>query len=129
VVCLFSGGLDSLCGAIDLLAQGAQVCLVSHYEAGQAPDTQVQLARALAAHYGRNRILVRRLFLRPTPSSGLQERPLPTDREPSTRSRSLLFIGAGVAAAAAFGDQVLLVVPENGFIGINVPLTAAAMAA
>jgi hypothetical protein len=37
----------------------------------------------------------------------------------------LLFVAAGVAVASAIGDAVPLYVPENGFIGINVPLTAA----
>ena len=44
--------------------------------------------------------------------------------ETSTRARSLLFIGAGLTAAAAIGPDVPLVVPENGFIGLNVPLSA-----
>ena len=33
-VCLFSGGLDSLVGAIDLLAEGKRVALVSHHGLG-----------------------------------------------------------------------------------------------
>jgi hypothetical protein len=33
-VCLFSGGLDSFAGALDLLADGNRICLVGHYEGG-----------------------------------------------------------------------------------------------
>jgi len=124
-VCLFSAGLDSLCGAIELLEKGASVCLVSHYEGGITPSRQRELATALRHHYGRDRVRHRSLFLRPAPARAMQERPLPQAVENTTRSRSLLFIGAGLALATAIGPAVPLYVPENGFIGINVPLTSA----
>lgn len=124
-VCLFSGGLDSFAGAVDLLAQGKSVCLVAHYEGGQAPKTQEHLARALARTYGRDRVLFRHIFLRPAPPSSLQTRQLPEDRESTTRTRSILFLAAGLVVAAGYGPDVPLVIPENGFIGINVPLTRA----
>jgi 7-cyano-7-deazaguanine synthase in queuosine biosynthesis len=50
---------------------------------------------------------------------------LPPGREPSQRSRSLLFLAAGLAVAAGYGPDVPLYIPQNGFIGINVPLTGA----
>lgn len=125
VVCLFSGGLDSFAGAVGLLADGKRVCLVAHYEGGQAPKTQEHLARRLAAKYGRDRVVFRQLFLRPAPRSTLQARPLPEPRESSTRTRSILFLAAGLVVAAGYGPDVPLVIPENGFIGINVPLTEA----
>jgi 7-cyano-7-deazaguanine synthase in queuosine biosynthesis len=124
-VCLFSSGLDSLCGAIDLLEEGASVCLVSHYEGGLTPGRQRELATALRQHYGKDRVRHRSLFLRPAPPRALQARPLPRAVENTTRSRSLLFIAAGLAVASAMGSDVPLHVPENGFIGINVPLTPA----
>lgn len=124
-VCLFSGGLDSFAGALDLLADGKRVCLVGHYEGGQAPKIQVHLARRLAQRFGEDRVATRRIFLRPAPSNADQLRPLPETKESSTRSRSLLFLAAGLAAAAGYGPDVPLYIPENGFIGINVPLTAA----
>lgn len=124
-VCLFSGGLDSFAGAVDMLADGKRVCLVAHYEGGQAPETQKHLARRLAATYGRDRVVFRYLFLRPAPHSTLQQRPLPETRESSTRTRSILFLAAGLVVAAGYGPDVPLVIPENGFIGINVPLTEA----
>lgn len=124
-VCLFSGGLDSFAGAVELLAEGMRVCLVSHYEGGQAPERQTLLVRRLVTTYGRDSIVHRRLFLRPAPHSTLQERPLPEARETSTRTRSVLFFAAGLVVAAGYGSDVPLVVPENGFIGINVPLTEA----
>jgi 7-cyano-7-deazaguanine synthase in queuosine biosynthesis len=124
-VCLFSGGLDSFTGALDLLAQGKNVCLVGHYEGGQAPKAQVDLFGKLAHRYGGQHINLRHLFLRPAPRDALQLRQLPARRETSTRSRSLLFLAAGLAVAAGYGPEVPLYIPENGFIGINVPLTPA----
>lgn len=124
-VCLFSGGLDSFAGALDLLADGKTLCLVAHYEGGQAPKAQEHLARRLAQRFGQNRIVLRRLFLRPAPPAAGQTRPLPETRESSTRSRSLLFLAAGLVVAAGYGGEVPLFIPENGFIGINVPLTEA----
>ena len=124
-VCLFSGGLDSLAGAIHLLEEGLSVCLVGHYEVGLTPRRQWQLAKELTAHYGDGRVTLLQLFLRPAPARGLQERPLPSAGEKTTRARSLLFVAAGLAVASAIGDAVPLYMPENGFIGINVPLTAA----
>lgn len=126
VVCLFSGGLDSFAGAVDLLAAGHRVCLVAHYDGGQPPKVQQQLARRLAATFGRDRVVLRRLYLRPAPASNLQRRPLPAgEPERTTRTRSILFLAAGLAVASGYGPTTPLVIPENGFIGINVPLTRA----
>jgi len=124
-ICLFSGGLDSFTGAVDLLTEGKKICLIAHHEGGQASLAQRRLARQLAVRYGRDRVVFRSLFLRPAPRSPLQTRALPGTREPSKRTRSLLFLAAGLAAAAGYGPRVPLFIPENGFIGINVPLTGA----
>jgi 7-cyano-7-deazaguanine synthase in queuosine biosynthesis len=126
-VCLFSGGLDSLCGLIDLLEEdpARRLCLLSHHEGGQASTAQQLLLDELGEHYGAERICSRRLYLRPAPPNNQQARPLPRLRENTTRSRSLLFLSAALALAAAEGPSVPVYVPENGFIGINVPLTRA----
>lgn len=124
-VCLFSGGLDSFTGAVDLLADGKTICLVAHYEGGQAPKAQDDLAQQLVHQFGQDRVVLRRLFLRPASPAAGQTRSLPDVRESSTRSRSLLFLAAGLAVAAGYGPDVPLFIPENGFIGINVPLTEA----
>ena len=124
VVCLFSGGLDSLIGAIQLLEEGRVVRLVAHHETGVAPQRQRMLANRLAEHYGPPKVALSQVFLRPAPPREEQHAPLPSVIETSTRSRSLLFIAAGLTVAAAIGPDVPLVIPENGFIGLNVPLSA-----
>lgn len=126
-VCLFSGGLDSFAGAIDLLEDPARprVLLIGHYDSAHTPGPQQRLAEALRAAYGDARLRLLQIRVRPAPRSQAQAAPLPAGREPSTRSRSLLFIALGIAAAAAIGPGVPLYVPENGFIALNVPLIRA----
>lgn len=126
-VSLFSGGLDSLTGVIDLLEEDSnrRLCLISHNEGDQASTAQKALITALRDHYGEQRLEVRSLFLRPAPAAAGQARPLPDARETTTRARSMLFLTAGLALAASVGPDVPVYIPENGFIGINVPLTRA----
>ena len=45
------------------------------------------------------------------------------DPEPTLRSRSFLFLTLGLYAAYAQGPRVPLLMPENGFMAINIPLT------
>lgn len=123
---LFSGGLDSLAGIIDSLEDGGRLALVAHHDSSLSAATQHKLLAALREQYGEDRINFRELYLRPSGRRGGQMRPLPGGEiENTTRSRSFLFLTAGVAAANALGEGVTLRVPENGFIGINVPLTPA----
>lgn len=125
-VSLFSGGLDSLSGVIDSLEDGRRLALVAHHDSPLSAATQRKLLTALRGKYGDDRLSFRELYLRPSGPRGGQARPLPGDEiENTTRSRSFLFLTAGMAVANAFGEDVALRVPENGFIGINVPLTAA----
>ena len=111
-VVLFSGGLDSLVGAIDLLEQGHRLVLVSHYDFGQLASLQQGLAAALTAHYGSEK--VHHLGVR------LQ---FPEAPELTMRSRSLLYLALALATAAAFGAGTPVLVPENGWISriSNIP--------
>jgi hypothetical protein len=120
-VSLFSGGLDSLAGAIDLLEQGHNVILVGHYESNLLMPRQRALYERLRDTYGAERVLYRPFYLRPLGPQAAQARPLPTDREPTTRGRSFLFIAAASVVASAAG-LVAVQVPENGYIGLNIPL-------
>jgi len=120
-VSLFSGGLDSLAGAIDLLEAGGKVVLVGHYESNLLLPRQRALFERLRDAYGADRVLYRPFYLRPLGAQVAQTRPLPPDREPTTRSRSFLFIAAAAVTASAAGLTVVQV-PENGYIGLNIPL-------
>jgi 7-cyano-7-deazaguanine synthase in queuosine biosynthesis len=117
-VALFSGGLDSLVGAIDLLEQGRRLVLVSHYDFGQLASLQQGLAATLKTHYGPDQ--VHHLGIRVQ---------FPEAPELSLRSRSLLFLALGLATAAAFGDGTPLFMPENGWVSLNPPLTGSRLGA
>jgi len=104
--CLFSGGLDSLIGAIDLTAVGRRPFLVS-----QAAPKEGPVQRYLANQIG----LDHHRF-----EGHVTERAAPP-YEPSSRSRSVIFFAYGALAAARLGGE--LFVPENGLISINPPLT------
>ncbi len=116
-VSLFSGGLDSYIGAIDALAGGGQVVLVGHHAAGQGPTSTAQrhALAALRATYPAERTPFLRCWL--SPPKGLSRA-----SETTTRGRSILFLALGIAVASGLGRARLLV-PENGFISLNVPLT------
>jgi 7-cyano-7-deazaguanine synthase in queuosine biosynthesis len=125
-VTLFSGGLDSLAGAIELLEDGQTLILVGHHDSPFTDHIQTELFRQLAGQFAAGQATQRRLLLRPAPRNNRQARALPGGPgEITTRTRSLLFLSAGVAVADALGAGTTLYLPENGMIGVNVPLTAA----
>lgn len=113
IVCLLSGGMDSMIGAIDVMGEGLAPLLVSQMAKGDTKDQ-----RRFAEH-----IALGRLHLQ----LNHHARP-PHASERSQRARSMAFLGFGVLAATclrkhANGGRVELRVPENGFISQNVPLT------
>ena len=116
-ISLFSGGLDSLIGAIDLLEDGAAPLLVSHFGEGATSDAQGKLFMGLKKHF--NKSLFERLRVGMTFVDGLVEG---VGSENSTRGRSFLFFALGVFAGTGLGRSFILHVPENGFIALNVPL-------
>jgi 7-cyano-7-deazaguanine synthase in queuosine biosynthesis len=117
---LFSGGLDSLVGAIDALANGKRILLVGHHDSSLTESPQKTLSRALANAYPQQSLFVP---VRVRADGGVRAiYSLPTATESSTRSRSMMFVAIGLVAASALGPDVPLRMPENGFIALNVPL-------
>ena len=118
-VCLFSGGLDSLMGALGLLEEGRRVLLVGHYADGVASTAQRDLYRVLQRQYGTAVDLIQCSLSRsrrPAPRFSL-----PPKVEDSHRSRSFLFLTLGIAVARCAGIDEL-VLAENGQIALNPPL-------
>jgi hypothetical protein len=114
---LFSGGLDSLIGAIDALEAGRNPLFVSHAGEGATSDAQTTLYDALKAQYSSRGFDRLRLWMAfadgfVTGSAG----------ESTTRGRSFLFFALGVFAGTGLGRAFTLRCPENGLIAINVPL-------
>jgi 7-cyano-7-deazaguanine synthase in queuosine biosynthesis len=113
-VCLFSGGLDSFVGAIDLLADGHRLALVGHY--GHSQREQVAAYGALKPNY-EARMLPLWVFVVPPRVSKEQV------VESTMRARSVLFLALGTCIASALPEGTPLYIPENGLISLNVPLT------
>lgn len=116
-VCLFSGGLDSFIGAIDLLAAGQSPLLVSHYWDGITSTHQTYCAEALKRRFQGttfHHIRARVGFPTDIVETGAVEDTL--------RGRSFLFFALAAMAADAVGGDMVVQVPENGLISLNVPL-------
>ncbi|MET9562200.1 hypothetical protein [Streptomyces tauricus] len=113
-VMLLSGGLDSLCGAVDHLHDGIERIHLSHYDG----STAVRSAQNTASSWLQSQVS------HPLRHHSIKIRQNGTPSESTSRSRSLLFAAlAAATAAAASSPQVT--VPENGFTSINPPLTTA----
>jgi 7-cyano-7-deazaguanine synthase in queuosine biosynthesis len=119
-VVLLSGGADSAIGGLhsrSLLTSGQTHTLLSHYSHTMLAPIQRHVADEIArllpgpgqqhivAHLGRR-------------SQRIDGTTYPT--EPTSRSRSLLFLALGLAVASA--HAVPLWIPENGFASLNPPL-------
>lgn len=114
---LFSGGLDSLVGAIDALESGRTPLLISHAGEGATSDAQSNIFDALKAHYHANQFQRLRLWM-VFPDGFVQG----LSSEDTTRGRSFLFFALGVFAGTGLKGHFTLKVPENGLIAVNVPL-------
>lgn len=120
LVSLFSGGLDSLIGIIDKLGElkeNERILLVSHFDSkSPGPNgDQNKLYNHLMTEYSNKIYWVQsKLALSRKDTDGNR-----ITVENNYRSRSLFFIGLGCYLSPI--DE--LIIPENGTISINYPLT------
>lgn len=116
-VCLFSGGMDSFIGAIDLLENGTRPLLVGHTKSSDVKPYQDKCYAALASHY--QALIPQRIhaFVR------IPDKKLFGVEDHTERGRSFLFLTLGSICASALQPRSKLVVPENGMISLNIPLT------
>lgn len=115
---LFSGGLDSLIGAINLLESGATPLLISHAGDGPASSAQYACLAQLRDHYKKVPFDQFRATMS-FPDNLVQQT---GKSESTTRGRSFLFFALGILAGTGLGRDFTLIAPENGLIAINVPL-------
>jgi len=109
-ICLFSGGLDSLVGAIDLAEQTDNIILSSFYDGhGAILGKQNELFNYIK---GNKNIFLNQFALNRIKSN-----------EDTTRARSVLFLGWALYSAINL-NMSKIITPENGQISINLPLTA-----
>ncbi len=111
---MFSGGLDSFIGATDLLQEDEKdIIFVSHYGGGKGVrEYQDYLRKEFIKEYEINKNNFFSFFAAP-----------PGGIEDTMRTRSFMFFSHAIALASCFKGDVDLIVPENGFISINVPFT------
>lgn len=115
-VCLFSGGLDSFIGAIDLLEKGKRAIFVSHYKDASTKSQEICAAR-LSNQYGE----FSPHHVRANVSFDKNDLP-GLGTETTTRGRSFIFFALAALAADAIEGTTPIYVPENGLISLNVPL-------
>lgn len=115
-VCLFSGGLDSTIGAIDLQVQGKKTVLVSH---AYPKDRQKQ-----DGVYDKLKLINARFQVVANPR---KVKEIHADVQMRTRSFNFIAFGALIATALSrnhYSNKIIpLYIPENGLISINPPLT------
>jgi hypothetical protein len=109
-VTMFSGGLDSLAGAVETTAAGAKLVAVSHRPAPQINTRQKNLFRLLKQRYGAQALHV-----------PVWVNKHGFDEESTQRTRSFLFasLGATVAGVLQAGGIRFY---ENGIMSLNWPL-------
>lgn len=116
-VCLFSGGLDSTIGAIDLTKQGKKPVLVSHAYPKDR-EKQNNVYHQLGLDNAKFQLV----------ANPRKVKEIPVDVQMRTRSFNFIAFGALIATALSknhHNNQVIdLYIPENGLISINPPLTA-----
>jgi len=115
-VSLFSGGLDSFIGAIDALSSGNGLALVGHYQEALTKNMQTRVFSCLTEHFAPSQLNLLQFYICPPKA-------LTGEEESSSRSRSFLYLSLGILVASALPDDTRLMIPENGFISLNVPLT------
>jgi hypothetical protein len=116
-VSLFSGGMDSLIGALNELSQGSRPLFVSHAADGATSKAQENCLDGLERAYPKAEFAHFRVWLQI--KKGIVEG---VGSENTTRSRSFLFIAVAMLAGSGLRRPFQLRVPENGLIALNVPL-------
>ncbi len=113
IFCMLSGGLDSFIGAIDLLSSDKNVAFIGHYGGGKG----VKLYQDFV-----NKQLLERYNLEERQFFNFYAAPI-RGKEDSTRTRSFMFFSHAIVLASGVNKNTDLIIPENGLISLNVPLT------
>jgi len=112
-ICMLSGGLDSFIGAIDLLESLNNIAFVNHYGGGASSKKYIDKVHgALNKEYNKKNFKVFKFHAAPI-----------NGKEDTTRTRSFMFFAHAIAIATALNKNIDLIIPENGLISLNIPLT------
>lgn len=116
-ICMFSGGLDSFIGAIDLLEQSNSTVFINIHGGGNSYEKNFNEVRnVLSSQFNiTNNDCYFRTF-KASPRGKVED---------TTRARSFTFFTHAIALSTCFKNVKELIIPENGTISLNVPLTIA----
>ncbi|HRI46976.1 MAG TPA: 7-cyano-7-deazaguanine synthase [Ignavibacteria bacterium] len=123
-ISLFSGGLDSLVGAVDLLeslSSTKRLLLVSHFDSNSAgPNTDQRTLNSYLETIYKNKSdwIQAKVYLSHHDVDAEK-----IEIETSYRSRSILFIAIGSYLQNNVKNSNKLIIPENGTISLNYPMT------
>lgn len=111
--CMLSGGLDSFIGAIDLLTENKNIAFIGHYGGGKGVKPFQDKV---------NSLLIKKFSLHPQNFFNFYATPI-GGNEDTTRTRSFMFFMHAIILASCMKKEVILYIPENGLISLNIPLT------
>jgi hypothetical protein len=122
VIALFSGGLDSLCGAAYLAKTGAKPIFVTHSPPGR--KSSLSLLREVWKAFGREELgrdscVTFRLEIRERTHDGLRS----MFQEPTRRTRPFFFLSLACAVALQLGVTNVQMA-ENGAFALSLPVRA-----
>ncbi|PKU51479.1 Qat anti-phage system QueC-like protein QatC [Lysinibacillus fusiformis] len=114
-LCMFSGGLDSFIGVIDAIENypNDKILFVSHYGGGKGVrEYQNALFTSLNETYNLDSHTFYSFYA--SAKNGVED---------TTRTRSLMFFAHAILLGTAIQKRMTLLIPENGYISLNIPLT------
>jgi len=113
-ISMLSGGLDSYIGAIDLLEDKSKdIIFISHYGGGNdVSPYQKEVISTIIKEFELNDNFFIRFHAKAL-----------KPKEDTTRTRSFMFFSHAIAVASSFNKEIEIIIPENGFISLNIPLT------
>ncbi len=117
-IVMFSGGLDSLAGAVETAAEGGQLVLVSHRSVATMEKRQRELFERMKVLYSPRMIRIP-VWINKAAKLG---------REYSQRTRSFLFGSLGAIVAESMKSEGVRFF-ENGIVSMNLPIADEAIRA
>lgn len=114
-ICMFSGGLDSFIGSIDLMEQDKSndIFFVSHYGGGKGViEYQKVLIQSMISQFCLDEDNFWSFYA--AAKNGIEN---------TTRTRSFMFFCHAIILGTAMNKKIKLIIPENGLISLNIPLT------
>lgn len=119
-VCLFSGGMDSFIGINDLVSKHDEIATISHHKGGNSGELSLQkeLIKNLKNEYKDKNIHPFYFYVQGQKNQNLKG-------EKTQRARSIIFLALGLLIANTSSKKTNIVIPENGLISLNLPLTPA----